>query len=369
MGVHPSKGWLVQGGLVKRKLKKLLNPKVIVPTVLSAGFLAFIVTFGDAGKVSQEIAHAAPRAVLPVFGLTVLYLLAKGIQWHLYLRRLEIKPGRKEFLVPYAGGEFSNSLPFGVYLENYLLKGSLGEGFGKSAAATTWMLITEILICLLALMVIGVPDWPWVRPLAIGVGVGMLALGVVLFKTRLVHERLERWQPKKKWLKSACQGLMDFLEGSSQLLSWHTFVYGLPLTALYLGAYTTSLYVIGLALQAPDWGWEKATAAYAFSLVVVLLVPALPHLGAIEASGLGVLLQYGLMRNMAVGSFLTLRLLSTGTIFLVCGLVLGVYHQQVGLIFRRLSRGKKKPGQPRPEEGQKQAADSETAEDCQRAEA
>jgi hypothetical protein len=206
-----------------------------------------------------------------------------------------------------------------VYLENYLLKGTLGEGFGRSAAATTWMLITEILVCLLALMVIGVPDWPWVRPLAIGIGVGMLAVGVVLFKTRLAHHWLEHWHPQQQWLKSACTGLMDFLEGSKRLLSWHTFVYGLPLAAIYLGAYTTALYAIGLALQAPAWSWEKATAAYAFSLVVVLLVPVLPHLGAIEASGLGVLLQYGLLRNVAVGSFLTLRLLTTGTIFLVLG--------------------------------------------------
>ncbi|HEY7126387.1 MAG TPA: lysylphosphatidylglycerol synthase transmembrane domain-containing protein [Ktedonobacterales bacterium] len=331
---------------MKQRLRALLNPKVIVPTVLSAGFLAFIVAFGDAGKVSREIATAAPIAVLPVFFLTVLYLLAKGVQWHVYLRRLEIKPASKEFLVPYAGGEFSNSLPLGVYLENYLLKGALGEGFGKSAAATTWMLITEILICLLALMVIGVPDWPWVRPLAIGIFLGMLAVGIVLFKTRLVHERLERWQPKRKGLRSAREGFKDFLEGSSQLLSWHTFVYGLPLTTIYLGAYATSLYVIGAALQASTWGWEKATAAYAFSLVVVLLVPVLPHLGTVEASGLGVMLQYGLLRNQAVGSFLTLRLLTTGTIFLVCGSVLLVLHRQVGQIFRRLSRGKKPRGQP-----------------------
>src|SRR5215471_5482342 len=53
--------WQADGGEVKRKLKVLHNPRVIVPTVLSAGFLAFIVTFGDAGKVSQEIATAAPK--------------------------------------------------------------------------------------------------------------------------------------------------------------------------------------------------------------------------------------------------------------------------------------------------------------------
>jgi uncharacterized membrane protein YbhN (UPF0104 family) len=335
---------------VKQKLKKLLNPRVIVPAVLSAGFLAFIVTFGNAGKVSQQIALAAPRAVIPVFFLTILYLTAKAVQWHIYLRRLDIRPKRKEFLVPYAGGEFSNSLPFGVYLENYLLKGSLGEGFGKSAAATTWMLITEILVCLLALIVIGIPGWPWVRPLAAGMGVGMVAFGIVCVKTRLVKAHLERWRPRKKWERSAREGLKDFLNSSGQLLSWHIFVYGLPLTAIYLGAYTTVLYVIGTTLQAPNWRWDHATAAYAFSLVIVLLVPALPHLGAIEVSGLGALLQYGLPRTLAAASLLTLRLLTTGTIFLACGLVLIVYHRQVGKIFQRLSNGRKKQGQPEKED-------------------
>jgi uncharacterized membrane protein YbhN (UPF0104 family) len=355
---------------VKQKLKKLLNPKVIVPTVLSAGFLAFIVAFGDAGKVSQQIALAAPRTVLPVFFLTLLYLVAKGVQWHIYLRRLGIKPGHREFLVPYAGGEFSNSLPFGVYLENYLLKGSLGEGFGKSAAATTWMLITEILICLLALIVIGIPDWPWVRPLAAAVGVGMLAFGFICFKTRLVKERLERSEPRRKWLKSARNSLKDFLDSSSQLLSWHTFVYGLPLTAIYLGAYATALYIIGQALQAPNWGWDKAAAAYAFSLVIVLLVPVLPHLGAVELSGLGALLQYGLTRAVAAASLLTLRLLATGTVFIVCGLVLIIYHRHIGQIFRRLSGGQKKQGKSRKEDEKQQREDSAAQEqDFRRAEA
>ncbi len=335
---------------MKQKLKKLLTPRVIVPAVLSAGFLAFIVTFGDAGKVLQQIALAAPRAVIPVFFLTILYLTVKGAQWHIYLRRLDIRPKRKEFLVPYAGGEFSNSLPFGVYLENYLLKGSLGEGFGKSAAATTWMLITEILVCLLALIVIGIPGWPWVRPLAAGVVVGMVAFGAVCIKTRLVKERLERWKPRKKWAKSACEGLKDFLDGSSQLFSWHTFAYGLPLTTIYLGAYTTALYVIGVTLQAPNWGWNNATASYAFSLVIVLLVPVLPHLGAIEVSGLGALLQYGMPRALAAASLLTLRMLTTGTIFLACGLVLIVYHRQVEKIFRRLSNGRKKQSQQEKED-------------------
>jgi uncharacterized membrane protein YbhN (UPF0104 family) len=330
---------------VKDKLKRFLNPKVIVPTLLSAAFLAFLLTFANSRAVGGELKTAITGAVIPAIFLVLLYLVAKLAQWRIYLGRLGLKPGWQEVLVPYAGGEMGNTLPMGVYLENYLLKGSAGSGVGRSAAATTWMLITETVTCLLALLAIGVPGWPWVRPAAGFLLAGMLLVGFFLFRTHYPRMWLGKWQPRKKWLQSAHAGIKDFLEGSDQLFSWQTFVYGLPLTAIYLGAQATLLYVIGNVLIAPTqpWGWTEAISSYAFSLVIVLLVPVLPHLGSVEVSGLGVLLQFGVSKNLAVGSYLTLRLLSTGTILLVGGLVLIVLHREVGETFRRLSR-KRKPG-------------------------
>jgi len=328
------------GGSVKDKLKYIFNPRVIIPTLLSAALLAFVLTFANSGEVGDEIKQAVADAWLPSFFLAVLYLGAKLIQWRIYLGRLGLKPGWQELLVPYAGGEMGNTLPMGVYLENYLLKGSAGSAVGRSAAATTWMLITEIAICLLALIAFGVPGWLWVRPLAAFLMVGMLAVGFLLFRTRLVNAELERWRPSQKGLQAVRSGIKDFVEGSHQLFSWHTFVYGLPLTAVYLGAQATILYVVGNVLIAPTqpWAWTDAAVAFAFSLVIVLLVPVLPHLGSVEVSGLGVLLKFGISKNLAVGSFLALRLLSTGTIILVCGLVLLALHREVGVTFRRLSR-------------------------------
>ena len=325
-------------------LKKLLNPQVIIPTLLSAALLAFLLTFANSGAVWGEIVAALPAVVLPVFFLVLVYLVAKAAQWKIYLARLGIRPGWREFLVPYAGGEMSNSLPMGVYVENYLLKGASGSGFGRSAAATTWMLITEIITCLLALAAIGVPGWPWVRLTAGALIVGMLLTGLFLFKTSVVCNRLARWQPRHKWAQAAVKGFRQFLEGSRRLFSWHTFVYGLPLTAIYLGAYATALYVIGNTLISPagySWSWMEAVAAFTFSLVVVLLVPVLPHLGSVEASGLGVLLAFAISRNLAVAGFLTLRLVATGAIILVCGLALILLHREVSEVIRQLS--KKKP--------------------------
>ncbi|HEU5369247.1 MAG TPA: lysylphosphatidylglycerol synthase transmembrane domain-containing protein [Ktedonobacterales bacterium] len=325
---------------MKQKLKYIFHPRVIIPTLLSAAFLAFLLTFANSGQVGGDLLRAAEGVWLPALLLAVVYLAVKLLQWRLYLGRLGLKPGWQEVLVPYAGGEMSNSLPMGVYLENYLLKGSTGSAVGRSAAATTWMLITEVVTCLLALLVLGVPGWPWVRPVAAFLAVGMLLVGFFFFRTRFVAAWLEKWQPHRSALRLAREGMKEFLEGSDELFSWRTFATGLPLCAVYLGAQATILYVVGNMLVAPTqpWTWTDAATAYAFSLVIVLLVPALPQLGSVEVSGLGVMLQFGISKNLAVGSFLAVRLLATGAIILVCGLVLVALHRELGETFRRLSR-------------------------------
>ena len=81
------------------------------------------------------------------------------------------------------------------------------------------------------------------------------------------------------------------------------------------------------------------------------MVPMLPHLGTVETSGLGVLLMFGINRNLAVGSFLALRVLATGAIILFCALLL-LLHRQTGVVLRQLAdkcRGCKPPLPDPPE--------------------
>ncbi len=342
---------------MKQKLKHILNPRVIILTLLSAAFLAFLLAFANSGEVFSEILQAisTPQVLAAAIVLTLFYLITKLMQWKLYLAHLDLRPSWSDLLLPYAGGEIGNSLPMGVYLENYLMKGTQQADIGRTAAATTWMLITEIIVCLCALIAIGIPHWAWTRPTAAGMLVGMTALGLILLRTRLVSERLDWWKPRAKWLRRLQEGLSHFIEGSSTLFSWRTLVYGLPLTALYLGAHATILYAVGQILigsSAQPWSWAEAASAFAFSMLIVLLVPVLPHLGSVEISGVGVLLQYGVNRSSAVASFLAVRLLTTGTIILVCLVVLLVLHRKLGKVFRRLSRQREeaKPGPNHPQE-------------------
>ncbi len=323
--------------LMNSLVKRLLNPTVMLPAVLSAALLASLLTLNNGGTVSVKIATALHQALIPATLLTLLYLMVKGIQWRFYLSRLHLRPTLPELLVPYAGGEVGNSLPMGVFLENYLLKGSLGAAVARSSVATTWMLITELATCLLALLVVGVPGWPWVRPFAASLLVGMALAGVFVFQSRFVARGLNWWLRRARHLRSLAEDVQAFVDAGRALFSWRTFVYGLPLTAIYLGAQVTALYMIGRALN-PAFSWSMALAAFTFSLVLVLLVPMLPHLGAVEVSGVGVMLQFGMRENMAVGSFLTLRLLTTGVIILFGVVVLVLLRRQVILVMRRLSR-------------------------------
>ena len=172
----------------------------------------------------------------------------------------------------------------------------------------------------------------------------MLLAGFLFFRARLLRDWLERWKPHRTWLQATRQGMKEFMEGSQALFSWHTFVYGLPLTAVYLGAQATTLYLAGQVVIAPTkpWNWMVATTAFAFSLVIELLIPFLPHRGSVKVSGLGVLLTFGISKSHAVASFLAVRVLSTGAIMLVYGLIL-LLHREVSATFRRLSR-KREPG-------------------------
>jgi uncharacterized membrane protein YbhN (UPF0104 family) len=316
--------------------KTFLNPKILLSFLLSTGLLTFVLTFADASQVFTEIAIDVPQVALPVALLTLLYLLVKGVVWWIHLTRLGITIRWQEVLVPFAGGELGNNLPLGVYVENILLKAMLGASIWQSSAATTWMLLMEIGICCLLLLVAGVPGWVWLRPLLVFVVVGMLLVGWVFFKTGLVSERLRRWRPRQQWLRVGVEGATQFWESGRQLFSWMTFLYGLPLTTLYLGAYAAIVYVIGKNLL-PSFTWQAASAAYAASVLVVLLLSFVPNLGSVEAAGMAVLLQFGLEKNLAVSIFLIMRALTTGTIALVCVLVMIVCYRQVGQMFKYFS--------------------------------
>lgn len=64
---------------VKQKLKKLFHPRVVILTLLSAAFLAFLLAFANSGQVFREIVRGitTPQTLVPAVLLTLFYLVTK----------------------------------------------------------------------------------------------------------------------------------------------------------------------------------------------------------------------------------------------------------------------------------------------------
>jgi uncharacterized membrane protein YbhN (UPF0104 family) len=324
-------------------LRVVLRPNIIVPAVMSAGLIVFLLAFANAPRVFAEIWTAVAADAALIFLLSLVYLIAKGCQWTLFLRRVGIRPAWRNLLMAFAGGELSINVPLGVYLENYLLKGAAQVNVGRSSAATTWMLFMEITCCILALLALDIPGWPWLRPLVLTFLLALLAAGFLFFRTTKVKRLVYRLQRYPR-LRSAATVAEQFLDSGRSLFAWQTFAIGLPITTTYLGAQAMALYTIGRALHLATFSLHVAIVAYAFSILVVLALPIVPHLGAVEATGLGVLLTFGISRDSAVAAFLALRVLGSGTVMVITSMVLVLLHQEVSGAIRSLSNMPPLPG-------------------------
>ena len=56
---------------MKNVLKHLFDPKVVIPTLLSAALLVFVLTFAGPGQVGSCLLQALAGAWLPALGLAV----------------------------------------------------------------------------------------------------------------------------------------------------------------------------------------------------------------------------------------------------------------------------------------------------------
>jgi len=68
-------------------------------------------------------------------------------------------------LFSFAGGEATRFLPIGNYFENYLLTAAEGVDFGFSSAVTTVTVLLEVAVSLTGLVILGLGNWWWIRPL------------------------------------------------------------------------------------------------------------------------------------------------------------------------------------------------------------
>lgn len=301
-------------------MKTLLRPSVVIPIVLSVAIIAALLVFADLKTIIALITRFPLGNLLRFFLLMVVYEIVRGAQWHLLLNALRVRAPLRAQIFAFVMSEFSRNLPVGSFFQNYLLEQSTGADFSRTSAATTLILASEIGLCFLGVMVLGLGAWtPWLRPLIIAVIVALVLL--VWAYTRLRHSsRAPRWITEHRLLRKAAEGVGRFREGAADLLHPRTLLVQGLLGAAYLVIAGAGLYVVATGLDPHDSAitFPRMLAVYFFTLASAVILPV-P-----EAGGVGAFLALGVSRNVAVGAMLLNRVLSVISALITAAIVTAI---------------------------------------------
>lgn len=237
----------------------------------------------------------------------------------------------------------TKALPIGNYFQNYILKLHNIADFARSSAATTLIVVEEVVVCLAGVVALGLGAWTaWAR-IAILTGAA-LVLALIALSLRFYRaQRQPEWVTRSPRLHTLADGLGEFREGARDLLRPAPLMMTLALSATYLTLAGLGLYVVARGLGMTSVTVADALAVYGFSLALGLLIPIPIDLGVIELSGLGALVMFGAPRDAALSAMLVNRLLSVGASLALAVLVVGLLRGEAPALLRRASQRSSAP--------------------------
>ncbi|HEX7368871.1 MAG TPA: lysylphosphatidylglycerol synthase domain-containing protein [Rhodanobacteraceae bacterium] len=310
-------------------LRKFLNPKVILPTLLAAALLLFAFKLGDIGKVIGRLRMLHLSVLGIALGCAACYLGCKAIQLRSMLKHVGVNIPPRPFWLAFAVGELTVTLPLGLFSQNWVLSAARRVNVGRSSAATVMMLLVEIAVVFLFLAVAGIPGMPDVRYGAIAAMVFFTSLVTAVLhfedKLRALPDRL-----KHDWAKRAADSGVDLIDGLRRLCKPHILPPYLVLGAIYLGALTTAFWLIGHNLGVKKLDYLDATQIYMFALAVILIGGGLiSQIGTIDILGMVVARSFGIDYTNGLVMMLGFRIVWTASIWVWCMPIVGTMWREM----------------------------------------
>jgi hypothetical protein len=324
---------------IRGALRALAQPKVFLPILLAGALFFLAISLGDIGKVLGRI-RAIPLMDLGItLGCAFVYLALKGLQLHLLLADLGAHPKPRRFLLAFAVGELAVTFPLGIFAQNWVLSENDRIHFGRSSAATVVMLLMETEVVLLWLTIVGIPNWPPLRPLAgcLLLVIAALVFGVLHFEPlaqklagKVRHEKLHK----------AMDEAIGLIRGLKRLAGWRVLWVNFLITGGYLGALIAAFMAIGHGVG-ENLTYVQAATIYGFSLAAVLLTGGLSgQIGTIEVIGMNAARGWGIGYTDGLALMLGFRVAWTGAMWLLNGpVVIAFWHRLRG---RRKHRRQRK---------------------------
>jgi hypothetical protein len=138
-------------------MKKSL--RVVLLFLLSLAVIGALLWFGDIKKVGALIEHFQRIYFLWFLLLMLAHEALRTALWVYLLRALCLDVPLRTAVFAFAAGEAAKFVPTGAYFQNYLLQRSRDVDFGRSSAATTYIIVSEIAAALALVAIIGLGPW------------------------------------------------------------------------------------------------------------------------------------------------------------------------------------------------------------------
>jgi uncharacterized membrane protein YbhN (UPF0104 family) len=279
--------------------------RVVLLFLLSLAVIGALLWFGDIKKVGALIEHFQRIYFLWFLLLMVAHEALRATLWVYLLRALCIDVPLRTAVFAFAAGEAAKFVPTGAYFQNYLLQRSRDVDFGRSSAATTYIIVSEIVAALALLALIGLGPWSiWLRPLIIA-GVPLLALMAWSLAQLHAHPRAPQWVKEHRVLRKALVEFRRFRQGAAALFHPRIVAVTLLLSSAYVITAGATLYIVFPAIGVGVSFWQ-ALAAYCFGLAFYLI------LGSLEAASVAAFIVVGVSKSAAVTAIVINRGLTLG---------------------------------------------------------
>ena len=280
-----------------------------MPLLLTAALAAFILSVSDLPSVAHHIRGLSATTVLSAVGLAIFYLILRAIQLHLLLEGLRIRSTWKEMILALAVGEMAITIPAGEYAQNWVLRRLENTDFSRSSAATTAMMFSVGVVGLSTLAILGIPGLGLLRPVIFGI-FGAALLIIVLTTVGPVGQAAARVM-RSGPLGQAGPELLELLEGLRTLFNPTVISRLIPLTTIHLVSLLAAFYIVAHGVGVTELTAVQAVTVYLFAITI----------GFVEAGGLRAMEGWGYSPEQALAVLLAFRVIWTGSIWLICGLV------------------------------------------------
>jgi uncharacterized membrane protein YbhN (UPF0104 family) len=296
--------------------------RVVLLFLLSLAVIGGLLWFGDIKTVGKLIEHFQRIYFLWFLLLMVAHEALRAALWVYLLRALCIDVPLRTAVFAFAAGEAAKFVPTGAYFQNYILQRSKGVDFGRSSAATTYIILSEIVAALALLAIIGLGPWSiWLRPLILA-GVPLLALMAWGLAQLHAHPRTPRWVKEHRILCKALVEFRRFRQAAAALLHPRIVGITLLLSSAYVITAGATLYIVFPAIGIGGVSFGQALAAYCFGLAFYLI------LGSLEAASVAAFIVVGASKSAAVTAIVINRGLTLGGTLVMAFVAMAVLYDE-----------------------------------------